>query len=228
MMNAKMFVESYLKDGVGIKLADIGAQNVTGSIKDFCPANIQYTGVDFVDGKGVDVILKDPYNLPFEDNTFDVVTASSCFEHSEFFWELFLEMLRISKNDGLIYINTPSNGKYHRYPVDCWRFYPDSGQALSNYGNKKGYNCTLIESYTSNQVRSWNDFVCIIVKNKIYANKYKYRITDSFKKYTNGRSLIFTDNAYSIRNSNESKTPEDQKFIGWKINKFLSRLITRS
>lgn len=228
MINAKMFVQTYLKDGTDIRLADIGAQNVTGSIKDICPANVQYTGVDFIDAKGVDVILKDPYHLPFEDGTFDIVTASSCLEHSEFFWDLFLEMLRIVKNDGLIYINAPSNGRYHRYPVDCWRFYPDSGLALSNYGNKKGYNCSLMESYTSNQIKLWNDFVCIIIKDKAHAGIYKNRITDSFKKYTNGRSLECTNNGHTLKKSNECEAPEDQRFIGWKINKFLLRLIARA
>jgi SAM-dependent methyltransferase len=70
------------------------------------------------------------YKLPFADGSVDVVLSSSCFEHSEFFWLLFLEILRVLRPEGLFYLNAPSNGPFHRYPVDCWRFYPDSGNAL--------------------------------------------------------------------------------------------------
>ena len=34
--------------------------------------------------------------------------------------------------DWLFYLNAPSNGEFHRYPVDCWRFYPDAGGALGD------------------------------------------------------------------------------------------------
>src|SRR5690242_17879182 len=103
-------------------VVDIGAQDLNGSLKDVCPKRLKYVGVDFAAGKGVDVILKDPYKLPFEDRSADFVVSSSCFEHSEMFWLLFLEILRILKPEGVFYLNVPSNGIFHRYPVDCWRF----------------------------------------------------------------------------------------------------------
>ena len=59
----------------------------------------------------------------------------------------FNEALRVLKPTGLLYINAPSNGAYHRYPVDCWRFYPDSGVALQNWGNRSGYECALLEFF---------------------------------------------------------------------------------
>jgi hypothetical protein len=60
---------------------------------------------------------------------------------------MFIEIQRVLKPEGLFYLNAPSNGTYHRYPVDCWRFYPDSGVALSHWGQKNGYNTQLIESF---------------------------------------------------------------------------------
>lgn len=44
----------------------------------------------------------------------------------------FLEYARVIKPGGMIYINAPSNGDYHRYPDDNWRFYPDCGRVLKN------------------------------------------------------------------------------------------------
>jgi len=76
-------------------------------------------GVDVMAGRNVDVQLSDPYRLPFEDESVVVVMSSSSFEHSEMFWLLFLEVLRVLRPQGLFYLNVPSNGHFHRWPVDC-------------------------------------------------------------------------------------------------------------
>jgi hypothetical protein len=154
-LHAKRFFHKYGKSGL---VVDIGSQDVNGSLKDVCP--YEYLGVDFVPGKNVDVVLTDPYKFPFEDNHADIVVSSSCFEHSEFFWLTFLEMVRVSKD--LIYVCAPSTGKVHRYPVDCWRFYPDAGQALANWANRSGYKVELIESFTD--TNKWGDWVAIFRK----------------------------------------------------------------
>ena len=134
LKDADNFFKIYVpyKNQATPRLADIGAQDVNGSMRQVCPKHVEYLGIDFIEGKGVDVVLDDPYSFPLETKSFDIVVSSSCFEHSEMFWLTFLEMLRITKDDGLIYINAPSNAAYHRYPVDCWKFYPDSGLALVN------------------------------------------------------------------------------------------------
>ena len=95
MDHARIFFETYVKAPATI--VDIGAQDVNGSLRSVAPAGCTYTGVDFVEGRGVDVIIEDAYKLPFADDTFDVAVTSSCFEHSEFFWLTFMEILRILK-----------------------------------------------------------------------------------------------------------------------------------
>ena len=50
--------------------------------------------------------------MPFKDNSIDIVVSISVFEHVEFFWETYLEMLRILKPNGLLFINAPSNGHF--------------------------------------------------------------------------------------------------------------------
>ncbi|MFP4076345.1 MAG: hypothetical protein ACLFTD_07650 [Halochromatium sp.] len=47
-------------------------------------------------------------------------------------------MLRVVKRGGLIYLNAPSNGSYHGYPFDHWRFYPDAGRALASWSERVG------------------------------------------------------------------------------------------
>jgi SAM-dependent methyltransferase len=190
LKNGKSFFETYTQVGEGAVVVDIGAQDVNGSLKQVCPPSLEYIGVDFVAGNGVDVILEDPYRLPFDDASIDVAVSSSVFEHSEMFWVLFLEILRILKPAGLFYLNVPSNGNFHRYPVDCWRFYPDSGRALVTWAKRNGYNAVLLESFVSMQGSApndrWNDFVAVYLKDEAQIETFPNRVVDTKKDFKNG------------------------------------------
>ena len=59
--------------------------------------------------------------------------SGQTFEHVEFFWLSLPEMVRVVRPGGLICIVAPSRGPEHRYPVDCWRFYPDGFHGLGRY-----------------------------------------------------------------------------------------------
>lgn len=216
MINGERFFHTYIKDRP-VTVADIGAQDVNGSLRSVAPANAKYLGVDYVAGKGVDVVLDDPYSLPFEDNSLDAVVSSSCFEHAEFFWVLFLEILRVLRPDGLFYLNVPANGVFHRYPVDCWRFYPDSGVALANWGKRNGFDPTLLESYTSAQRNDvWNDFVSVFLKDQTFAARYPDRITNETFDFTNALSFPELD-----KFSNQTELPEDLR------NRYFKRIHRR-
>lgn len=190
----QLFFEKYCGNLQGALVCDIGAQNVNGSLKDVMPEHLRYLGVDFVEGDGVDVILDDPYKLPFEDEKFDAIVCSSCFEHSEFFWLVYLELLRVLKPHGLLYLNVPSNGSFHRYPVDSWRFYPDAGMALQAWGKRSGYRPKLLESFIGARDNvpvdsggAWHDFVAIFVKEEDRAGLYPLRIISAKSEFINAR-----------------------------------------
>ncbi|WP_264003981.1 class I SAM-dependent methyltransferase [Mycolicibacterium sphagni] len=169
-----------------VTVVDIGSQDVNGSLREVTPSHFKYIGIDMVAGKGVDIVLDDPYKLPLDSESVDIVICSSCFEHSEMFWLLFLEVMRILKPAGLFYINVPSNGAFHRYPVDCWRFYPDSGNALVTWARRNGMNSALLESYTSGRdANRWNDFIAIFLKDEAHADLYKDRVTSTFYDFDN-------------------------------------------
>ena len=208
MSNCKNFFEAYFdsfSDSGKVKIIEIGSQDVNGSLREIAPKNCEYIGVDFVEGKGVDIVLSDPYSLPFESDSADIVLSSSCFEHSEMFWLVFLEILRVLKSKGLFYLNVPSNGSFHRYPVDCWRFYPDSGQALVSWAKRNAINATLLESYVSFQKGDiWNDFVAIFLKNEQFIDNFPKRILDQKSDFQNG--FIHGKNDILKPSSN----PEDQ------------------
>jgi len=170
-----------------MKVVEIGAQDVNGSVRDFTPSHFEYIGVDFIEAKGVDIVLTDPYKLPFDDGSLDVVISSSCFEHSEFFWLLFMECMRVLKPKGLFYLNVPSNADFHRFPVDCWRFYPDSGRALVSWAKRNGMNPALLESFVSAQKGDvWNDFIGVFLKDEAHVADFPNRIMDSKRDFNNG------------------------------------------
>jgi SAM-dependent methyltransferase len=186
--NVTFFFENYIYPNKSdIKILEIGSCIGGFDIRSLKPANATYIGVDLDAYQGVDIVLKDPYKLPFEDNTFDYVISSSCFEHTEFFWLSYLEIIRVLKSDGVFYLNAPSNGDFHRYPVDCWRFYPDSANALVNFGKISGYQSAVLEQYTSDKENDiWSDYVAIFLKDIIHVEKHKERIIDKFTNFTNG------------------------------------------
>ena len=188
MTNGRRFFETYLAGQPSPRIGDIGAQDVNGSLRSVAPKGAQYIGVDFAAGRGVDVVIDDPYKLPFEADHFDAIVSSSCFEHSEFFWLTFLEVMRVLKPAGLFYMNAPSNGHFHRHPVDCWRFYPDSGVALARWGQRNGYKTAVLESYTSEKrgTEVWADFVCVFVKDEAHVGQHPNRILSKLKEFSNG------------------------------------------
>ena len=206
-----------------IKLIEIGSLAVNSSVKLNLAENIDYVGVDICKGENVDIVLEDPYKLPFENESIDAVISISTFEHTQFFWLSYLEILRVLRNDGLFFLNAPSNSKFHRHETDNWRFYPDSSLALQKWGERNNFNPKVLEHFTNFETGRdiWNDYVSVTIKDKQYINKFPDRIIHSKKNFTNGR-LNKSDEII-----NYQEVPQDQNNWGWKmyykLRKFLNK-----
>jgi len=203
-----------------LNVLDFGSRNLNEnwstckSILKELNLNFNYTGADIVSGHNVDIVIKQPYHFnELGNNSFDIVLATSVFEHVEFFWLTYLEIIRVLKPNGIFYLNSPSNGDFHRYNVDCWRFYPDASIALVNWGNKNGNNSILLESFISKQYLEcgWNDFVAIILKDKNHIKNYNQKIIHQYPEYVNG-----LDNNLKLHQF--SNKTEDHSSLGWKIS----------
>ncbi|PIK74325.1 methyltransferase type 11 [Methylobacterium frigidaeris] len=163
--------------------------DVNGSLRDHIDAGDVYLGLDVEHGKSVDLVIDPLKPLPLRDGFADIVLSSSQMEHDKFFWKTFLELIRVTKNGGYIYISSPSNGDYHSYPIDCWRFYPEAGLALSDWANANGLPCTLIESFTAGRKNdNWNDYVAIFQKCPPELATPGERLSNGFTSY-NVRTL---------------------------------------
>ncbi|MGG5818879.1 class I SAM-dependent methyltransferase [Falsiroseomonas sp. HW251] len=148
----------------GITIVEVGARDVgVGALRQAAPSTAaRYIGLDLEAGPNVDLVLDDPHRFPLADGAADLVVSSSCMEHDALFWLTFLEMARITRPGGHIYVNAPSNGAVHRYPLDCWRFYPDSGRALQTWSERQGLPVLLLEAMLLPRRRDiWND--CVMV-----------------------------------------------------------------
>jgi SAM-dependent methyltransferase len=113
---------------------DVGSGDINGAYRPlFDRPRWCYAGADIAPGPNVDIVLADPYRWEIPDASYDLVITGQAFEHIEFFWLTWLEMVRTVRHGGLLFLVAPSGGREHRWPVDCWRFYRDGMHALARY-----------------------------------------------------------------------------------------------
>lgn len=166
LISGKFFAEVY--GGLNKIVLDVGGKNVNGSLRVFFEnLGMKYICLDIEEDSSVDIVIKPGDKLPFDNGSIDLIVSSSCFEHDPCFWITFKEMTRIIKFGGFIYVNAPTNGPYHCYPGDNWRFYSDAGQALSYWS---GYQISDEEVFPVKVVETfhilpkcdiWLDFTCV-------------------------------------------------------------------
>lgn len=161
------------RDEHDLTILDLGSMDINGSYRAvFESSHWRYKGLDLSPGKNVDIVLKNPYDWPeIPSNAADVFISGQAFEHIEYFWITMLEIERVLKPGGLCCIIAPSGGFEHRYPVDCWRFYPDGFRALARFANFK-----ILEvhtqwvpnpEYVKDDSNLWKDTVLICTKEKL-------------------------------------------------------------
>ncbi len=157
----RAFFETYACGGT---VLDVGSFDVNGTLKEFVPENMNYCGVDVASGPNVNVVLDDPYRFPFTEE-FELVVSSSCLEHDAMFWLTFVEMCRVLKPGGFVYLSMPTGGAVHNHPIDAWRFYPDAGRALASWAERNMEPMTLVESFIRPPgAEGWSDFVAVFGK----------------------------------------------------------------
>jgi SAM-dependent methyltransferase len=121
-----------------------------------------YTGLDMAAGKNVDIVAEDPYKFPLESESFDLVISGQAFEHIEFPWLTICEIARVLRPGGSAIVIAPSSGPEHRYPKDCWRFYPDGMRALAKWA---GLECIdVVTNWQQTKRFMWGDTIGVFHK----------------------------------------------------------------
>lgn len=186
-----LFARDHLGErrGAPLQVLDLGAMDVNGSYRQFFDdPSWSYVGLDAAPGKGVDVVLDSPYSYRgLASRSFDVVVSGQAFEHIRFPWVTVLEVARLLRPGGLTCLIAPASGPEHRYPVDCWRYYPDGWAALAAWGDLQVLDArtawTPARDYRDDSA-VWQDSVLVAQKPLLQgrhavANRVKQRVLRS-------------------------------------------------
>jgi len=104
------FIKSQLKDYFFDKrVLDVGSGDVNGNSRSLFE-NCNYEGNDVIQVKNVTIVSKTK-DLPFENNTFDTIISSECFEHDPEYKESLLKIYDILKPNGLFLFTCASTGR---------------------------------------------------------------------------------------------------------------------
>lgn len=194
MISLKIFLKLYCKTNTIV--LDFGGKDVNGSLRElFKEFNIKYMSCDIEKDETVDLLYKHNLKLDLEDNSIDNIITISTFEHDPCFWITFKEMIRVLKKDGHIFVNAPSNGPYHKFPGDNWRFKYNAAHSLvywSNidYNDYKTEPVEIVECFTlkgnqNQHLKDYDylflDYICIFKKTLKISKEYILNDFDSHK-----------------------------------------------
>ena len=231
----KWFREEYLSDQRDLKVLDVGSYNVNGCYKEiFTEYGHRYTGLDVENGPNVDICPESPYIWKeIDEDTYDVVVSGQALEHIEFFWITMEEIIRVTKEGGLICVIVPNGFKEHRYPVDCWRFFTDGMIAIARF-----YELKILHAHTNcapaTKDGEWFSEDCadtMLIAKKTYRGKAKKVDLAQYKCEPAQHSELRQD--FATYEEFKKKNKEIDERTSWKkrgirglIDRTIRRLIT--
>ena len=138
-------------DKPGMRILEIGSREVTGESNarnEFSKA--EYVGFDYYPGRNVDVV-GDAHKLSSyfgREEKFDIIYSSACFEHFAMPWLVAVEIAKLLKVGGIVFIETHFSFSSHERP---WHFFQFSDMALKVlFSEALGFEC--IEAGMSNPI----------------------------------------------------------------------------
>jgi SAM-dependent methyltransferase len=116
------------------RVLDIGgrARSQIDRRKEF--PNKEIIVADIMAGENVDVVC-DAHEVAkhFDRGSFDAVQSTSVFEHLLMPWQVILQINKVLRVGGLLYIHTHQTLGLHDMPCDYWRYSIDAWPALLNF-----------------------------------------------------------------------------------------------
>lgn len=113
----------------------------------------EYIGLDIDTALEYDKAVKPDYtwdgnNIPFENNSYDVILATEVLEHCPNPTSIISEMYRVLKKDGIILITVPFLWPLHEVPYDEYRYTP--------FALKRIFKDAGFQNITINAGGGWN------------------------------------------------------------------------
>jgi len=105
-----LFVKKILFDFfINKRVLDVGSGDINGNNR-FLFENCEYDGNDVIQANNVTIVSKTK-DLCFQDNTFDTIVSTECFEHDPEYKESFEKIYNMLKPDGLFFFTCASTGR---------------------------------------------------------------------------------------------------------------------
>jgi SAM-dependent methyltransferase len=197
----------------GMRILEIGSREVTGkSTLRSSLNNATYIGFDFYPGTNVDVV-GDAHKLSqfFKgEDKFDIIFSSACFEHFAMPWVVAMEISKLLKIGGLVFVESHFSFSSHERP---WHFFQFSDMGLKSLFSKAlGFEC--IEAGMSNPiVGRFSTFADNYLKHRFIKGLYCHseylgkKVADVIDFDWNKASLndIVGETVYPEMKSNEEK-----------------------
>lgn len=121
-----------------VKVLEVGSGNINGTVRDFFTNAKTYIGLDLAPGNCVDIVCSG--HLYDTTKIFDISISTECFEHDPNWKATFLNMIRLTKPEGLVVFtcasyNRPEHGTKRTSPQDSLS--SDFSDYYMNLGKKE-------------------------------------------------------------------------------------------
>jgi SAM-dependent methyltransferase len=131
----KSILPSYFQN---LRALDVGSGDINGNNR-FLFENCEYHGNDVIAAKNVTIVSKTK-DLPFEDNSFDTIVSTECFEHDPEYKQSFLKIYSMLKPGGLFCFTCASTGRAEHgtrlsLPTDSYGTIGNIADMIDHYKN---------------------------------------------------------------------------------------------
>lgn len=148
---AERFFATFLDAALPLQILDVGGGpdgNALAGVAAAGDTSWNVTTVSPIATAGADAVSLDGgHKLPFGDEAFDVVTSNGVLDGDPFFWSSVVEMCRVVRVGGLVYVSAPADAPHRGSPTDAWRFGADGGAALAAWARREGCELRLARSF---------------------------------------------------------------------------------
>jgi SAM-dependent methyltransferase len=152
-----VFVKKILFDFfVNKRVLDVGSGDINGN-NSFLFENCEYDGNDVIQANNVTIVSKTK-DLPFQDNTFDTIISTECFEHDPEYKDSFVKIYKMLKPDGLFCFTCASTGRDEHGTRRTTPY--DSYGTIGNIEDMSDYYKNLTE-FDLNEVLQLNDLFSV-------------------------------------------------------------------
>jgi len=108
--NFTVFVKHILGDFfINKRVLDVGSGDINGNNR-FLFEDCDYEGNDVIQANNVTIVSKTK-DLPFDDNSFDTIVSTECFEHDPEYKDSLLKIYKMLKPNGMLCFTCASTGR---------------------------------------------------------------------------------------------------------------------